>query len=71
MYTMAFLAVGSLINSDTFSQESTSPKQIIIQSILCNKGFPIHLTTERYEKIIQIKKTVTIKQEANGVTSLS
>jgi len=70
IYTMAFLLMGSLINSDTFSQESTSPKQIIIQNILCSKGFPIHLLTERYENIIQWKK-VTIKQEANGLTSLS
>jgi len=56
MYTMAFLAMGGPINSDTFSQESMSPKQIIIQNILCNKGFPIHLMTERYEKIIQWNK---------------
>jgi hypothetical protein len=53
MYTMVFLPMGSLINSDTFSQENTSPKQIIIHNILCNKGFPIHLITEKHEKIIQ------------------
>ena len=52
MYTMTFLPLRSLINSDTFSQEKMSPKQIIVQNILCNKGFPIHLMTEQHEKII-------------------
>lgn len=59
MYTMAFVPIGNLIDSDTFSQENTSPKQIIIQNTLCNKSFSYSIDgwTKR-KKIIQWKKTV-------------
>jgi hypothetical protein len=50
------LTMGNLIYYGTFSQEYTSPKQIIIQSILRIKGFPIHFMTEQHKKIIQWKK---------------
>jgi hypothetical protein len=46
---MALLAMGSLINSGTFSQANTSPKQIIVQNILYNDGFHIHFMTEKHK----------------------